>query len=94
MHGERNHTRINRALNCLNMPSNHNGLEIQQICQLTVNKKLTRIWPAVRYCHNMCLKDLSKQTLNSSWDSWFACWISNPRSLNTGRVTNRKLQIF
>jgi len=37
----------------------------------------------------------SEQTnTSSSWDSWFAYWISNPRSLKTGRATNIKLQIF
>jgi hypothetical protein len=42
----------------------------------------------VRYCHNICLQGLSKLTPNSIWDSWFAHWISNPRSLMTNRVTN------
>jgi hypothetical protein len=30
-----------------------------------MNNKLTRIWPAVRYCHNMCLEGLSKQQTNT-----------------------------
>jgi len=31
-HGERNQISINRALNCLKMPSNLDGSEIQQKC--------------------------------------------------------------